>query len=89
MATEREGTTTTVIDRRGGGMGAILGIAVVALIALVAVFLVVNANRNDPGQQVADAATSIAGSASQAADAASDAASGAAQSGAEAVTPDR
>jgi hypothetical protein len=99
MATEREGRTT-VIDRRGGGMGAILGVAIVALIALVAVFLVVNANRNDPGQQVADAATSIAGSASRAADAAGDAASGAATSTADAaggaarsttdaVTPDR
>ncbi len=46
--------------------------------ALVAVFLVVQSNRDDPGSRIADAATSIAGSASQAADAASDAATSAA-----------
>ena len=71
MATERDSGTTTIVERRGGGgMGAILAVAVIALIALVAVFLVVNTNRNDPGEQIADAATSIAGSASRAADAA-------------------
>ena len=80
MATERDTGTTTIIERRsGGGLGAILGVAVVALIALVAVFLVVNANRNDPGERIADAATSIAGSAERAADSVADAAPAAAR----------
>lgn len=63
---------TTVVRTGGGGMGALIAVAVVALVALIAVFLVVSANRSDPGSEIADAATSIAGSASRAADAAAD-----------------
>jgi hypothetical protein len=54
-------------------------------VALIAVFLIVQSNRNTPGQQVADAASSIASSASRAADAAGSAAGGTA----DAVTPNR
>jgi hypothetical protein len=73
MATERDTGTTTIVERRGGGgMGAIIGVAVVAIIALVAVFLVVNANRDTPGERIADAASSIAGSAERAADSVAD-----------------
>lgn len=69
---------TTVVKTGGGGLGLFIGIAVLALVALVAVFLVVQSNRNSPDQQVADAASSIASSASRTADSVGDAASGAA-----------
>ena len=58
MATEQSG---------GGGM-MLVGIAVLAIVALVAVFLVIQSQRNTPGQQAADAATSIASSTAKAAD---------------------
>jgi hypothetical protein len=69
MATEQSGGGgTTVVKSGGGGMGMLLGIAVIAIVALVAVFLVVQSQRHSPSQQVADAATSVASSASRAAD---------------------
>jgi hypothetical protein len=78
---------TTVVRTGGGAMGAILGIAVLAVVALIAVFLVVQSNRNDPSRQVADAATSIAGSASRAADSVASTTGSAANGAADAVTP--
>ena len=86
MSSEGQGRTT-VVKSGGGGMGLLLGIAVLAVVAMVAVFLVVNANRETPGQQVADAASSIAGSASRAADSAATATSRAAERTADAVNP--
>lgn len=67
MATEQSGGGTTVI-KSGGGMGVLLGIAVLAVVVMVAVFLVIQSQRSSPGQQVADAATSVASSAAKAAD---------------------
>ena len=91
MATERvtersdgaSGGGTTVVKTGGSGLGAIVGIAVLAVVALIAVFLIVQANQNSPGDRVADAAGSIAASASRAADSAADAT----RSTADAVTP--
>jgi hypothetical protein len=90
MATERvterpDGTTERVIERdsgptvvesRGGGMGGvIIGIAVLALVAIVAFFML-NANRNDAirTDAVSSAASSVADSAAGAAGAVGDAA---------------
>jgi hypothetical protein len=84
MATERvterpDGSTervverdsgTTYVDRGGSGMGGvIIGIAVLALVAIVAFFLM-NQNRNDTlrTSAVTGAASSVANSASRAAD---------------------
>jgi hypothetical protein len=98
MATERvtehpDGTTervvesggggTTYVDRGGGGMGGvIIGIAVLALVAIIAFFML-SANRNDAMRTdaVTNAASSVAGAAESVGDAASNAA--------EAVTPGR
>lgn len=80
MSSEGQGRTR-VVKSGGGGMGMLVGIAVLAVVAMVAVFLVVNAYRQTPGQQVADAASSIAGSALRVAD------SGAAERTADAVNP--
>ena len=74
---ERQDTGgTTVVERRGGGLGGVLAlVAVVALVAIVAYFLM-NANRQEALQTdaVADAASSVADSASNAADNVSEAA---------------
>ncbi|MDB5476171.1 MAG: hypothetical protein JWP49_1682 [Phenylobacterium sp.] len=84
MATERvterpDGSTervverdsgTTYVDRGGSGMGGvIIGIAVLALVAIVAFFLMTQ-NRNDAlrTSAVTGAASSVANSASRAAD---------------------
>jgi hypothetical protein len=84
MATERvterpDGSTervverdsgTTYVDRGGSGMGGvIIGIAVLALVAIVAFFLLTQ-SRNDTlrTSAVTGAASSVAGSASRAAD---------------------
>jgi hypothetical protein len=84
MATERvterpDGSTervverdsgTTYVDRGGSGMGGvIIGIAVLALVAIVAFFLMTQ-NRNDTlrTSAVTGAASSVANSASRAAD---------------------
>lgn len=82
MATERSDGGVTIV-KTGGGLGVVLGVAIVAVVALIAVFLVIQANRDSPGERVADAASSIASSASRAADSAADAT----RSTADAVTP--
>ena len=47
---ERDGGGTTYVERGGSGVGGvIIGIAVLALVAIVAFFLL-SANRNDAGQ---------------------------------------
>lgn len=90
MATERvierpvEPTRTTVVERRssGGGVGAVLvGLAALALVAIVAFFLI-QSNRNDTmrTEAVSDAAASVASSASNAAGSVADAAGNAADS---------
>ncbi|WP_269713503.1 hypothetical protein [Caulobacter sp. NIBR2454] len=72
------GGGTTVIERRGGGMGtALLAIAVIAVVALAGYFLV-NQNRRENAEtaaigQVADSASGAAKSVGNAADAAADA----------------
>jgi len=78
------GGGTTYVDRGGGGGmgGVIIGIAVLALVAIVAFFML-SANRNDAMRT--DAVTSAASSVAGAADSVGDAASNAA----EAVTPGR
>ena len=74
---ERQDTGgTTVVERRGGGAGTILAVgALIALVAIVAYFLM-NANRQEALQTdaVTDAASSVADSASNAADSVADAA---------------
>ena len=78
---------TTIVERRGGGMGGILiGIAVLVLVAIVAFFLM-NANKNDAmrTQAVSGAASSVAESAAGAAESVGNAASNAA----DAVTPNK
>ena len=93
MATERvtrvverdPGSTTYVDNGRGSGFGGvIIGIAVLALVAIVAFFLL-NANRNDAlrTDAVTSAASSVADSTASAAKNVGDAANTAASS----VTP--
>ena len=79
MAEERiveRPTTTTIIERRGSGMGVIFAIILVALVAVVAVFMITRNNREDAK---ADAVTSAAQSVGKAADKVGDAASQAAK----------
>lgn len=79
------GGGTTYIDKGGSGFGGVLvGIAVLAMVAIVAFFLL-QANRNDAIQTeaVTSAASSVADSAATAAEGVTDAAGKAA----EAVTP--
>jgi hypothetical protein len=74
---ERDGEDTTYVDRGGGGVGGvIIGIAVLALVAIVAFFLL-NSSRNDAvrtdavtsaASTVADSATNAAGAVGNAAD---------------------
>jgi hypothetical protein len=76
---ERDGGATYV-DRGGSGMGGvIIGIAVLALVAIVAFFLMTQ-NRNDTlrTSAVTGAASSVANSASRAADSVGNAAGNAA-----------
>ena len=66
----------TYIDRGGGGMGALMiGIAVLAVVAIIA-FFVIQQNRNDAirTDAITHAADSVAGSAGAAADRVGDAA---------------
>jgi len=86
MATERvtersDGSTDRVyVDRGGSGVGGvIIGIAVLALVAIIAFFLL-NQSRNDNlrTQAVTGAASSVADSASSAAKTVGDSAAGAA-----------
>jgi hypothetical protein len=77
---ERDGGGTTYVDRGGSGLGGVLvGIAVLAMVAIVAFFLL-QANRNDAIQTeaVTGAASSVADSAATAADTVGDAATQAA-----------
>jgi hypothetical protein len=81
---ERDAGGTTYVDNGGGGSGigaAIIGIALLALVAIVAFFLL-NANRNDAlrTNAVTSAASSVADSTATAAKGVSDAANTAAQS---------
>jgi hypothetical protein len=66
---ERDGGGTTYVDRGGSGLGGvIIGIAVLALVAIIAFFLL-NQSRNDNlrTNAVTGAASSVANSASSAA----------------------
>ena len=77
---ERDGGGTTYVDRGGSGFaGVIIGIAVLALVAMIAFFLL-NQSRNDNLRTTAvtGAASSVADSASSAAKSVGDAASSAA-----------
>ncbi|WP_205853692.1 hypothetical protein [Phenylobacterium deserti] len=80
---ERDGGgTTTYVDRGGSGVGGvIIGIAVLALVAIVAFFLL-SQSRNDAMRTdaVTSAASSVANSASNAAESVGDAANSAADS---------
>src|SRR5215213_2915353 len=78
---ERDGGGATYVDRGGGGMGSvIIGIAVLALVAIVAFFLL-QSSRNDAirTDAVSSAASSVADSAGTAAESVGNAA--------DAVTP--
>ena len=82
---ERDAGGTTYVERRGGGLGGVLiGIAVLALVAVVAFFLL-QANRNDAleTQAVTGAASSVAESVG----AASEGVANAANNVADAATP--
>lgn len=82
---ERDVGGTTYVDRGGSGVGGvIIGIAVLALVAIVAFFLL-QSNRNDAirTDAVTSAASTVADSAAGAANSVGDAASRAA----DAVTP--
>jgi hypothetical protein len=66
---ERDGGGTTYVDRGGSGLGSVLiGIAILALVAVIAFFLV-NQNRNDAirTNAVTSAASSMADSTAAAA----------------------
>jgi hypothetical protein len=80
---DREGGNTTYVDRGGGSGvgGVIIGIAVLALVAIIA-FFVLNANRNDAirTDAVTSAASSVADSTATAAKSVGDAATTAADS---------
>jgi hypothetical protein len=77
---ERDGGGTTYVDRGGSGIGGvIIGVAVLALVAIVAFFLL-QSNRNDAirTDAVTSAASSVADSASNAASSVGNAANNAA-----------
>jgi aspartyl aminopeptidase len=79
------GGGTTIVEKSGSGFGGIMvGVAVLAMVAIVAFFLL-QANRNDAlqTQAVTSAASSVADSAATAAEGVSNAANKAA----DAVTP--
>lgn len=79
---ERDAGGTTYVDKGGSGLGGIIvGIAVLAMVAIVAFFLL-QANRNDAIQTeaVTSAASSVADSAATAADSVGDAAGNVAES---------
>jgi hypothetical protein len=81
------GGTTTYVDKGGSGMGGvIIGIAVLALVAIVAFFLL-QSNRNDAIRT--DAVTSAASSVADSASNAGQAVSNAANNAADAVTPNK
>ena len=79
---ERNGGGTTYVDRGGSGVGGvIIGIAILALVAIAAFFML-NANRNDAlrTDAVTSAASSVADSTATAAKSVGDAATTAADS---------
>jgi hypothetical protein len=79
---ERDGGGTTYVEKGGSGVvGVVIGIAVLALVAIVAFFLL-QSNRNDAirTDAVTSAASSVADSASNAAGNVGDAANRAADS---------
>ena len=80
---ERDGGGTTYVDRGGGSgiAGIIIGLAILALVAIGAVYLL-NANRNDAlrTDAVTSAASSVANSTSDAAKSVGNAANNAADS---------
>ena len=79
---ERDGGGTTYVDRGGSGIGGVIvGIAVLALVAIIAFFLL-NQSRNDNlrTDAVTGAASSVADSASGAAKSVGDAAQSTADS---------
>ena len=79
---ERDGGGTTYVDRGGSGAGGvIIGIALLALVAIIAFFLL-NRSHNDDlrTSAVTGAASTVANSASSAAKSVGDAASNAADS---------
>lgn len=73
-----ERPATTVVESRGSGVGVILGIIVIALVALAAYFLFVE-NESRETDAVVGAAQQVGDAAQDAADAAKDAASGSSQ----------
>ena len=78
---ERDAGGTTYVERRGSGLGGvIIGIAVLALVAIVAFFLL-QTSRNDTleTQAVTGAASSVAESVGSAADSVGNAANNAAE----------
>jgi hypothetical protein len=83
---ERDGGGTTYVDRGSGMGGVIIGIAVLALVAIVAFFLL-QSNRRDAIRT--DAVTSAASSVADSAGHAANAVGNAADNAANAVTPGR
>jgi hypothetical protein len=82
---ERDGGGTTYVDKGGSGMGGVIvGIAILALVAIVAFFLL-QSNRNDAIRT--DAVTSAASSVADSASSAANNVSNAANNAADAVTP--
>jgi len=82
---ERDAGGTTYVDKGGSGMGGvIIGIAVLALVAIVAFFLL-QSNKNDAMRT--DAVTSAASSVADSASTAASNVSNAANNAADAVTP--
>lgn len=80
VTTERtveHGSGTTVIEKRGGGAGVVIGIIALVAVALLAWFLFAQ-NRNDTvrTEAVSGAASSVADSVDKAADKVGDAADG-------------
>ena len=82
---ERDAGGTTYVDKGGSGMGGvIIGIAVLALVAIVAFFLL-QSNKNDAMRT--DAVTSAASSVADSASGAANSVSNAANNAADAVAP--
>lgn len=82
---ERDGGGTTYVDRSGSGIGGVLiGLAVLAMVAIVAFFLL-QSNRNDAIRT--DAVTSAASSVADSASSAAEGVSNAANNAADAVNP--
>ena len=84
---ERDAGGTTYVDKGGSGIGGIIvGIAVLAMVAIIAFFLM-QSNRNDAIRT--EAVTSTASSVADSASTAADSVGAAADRAADAVTPER